>query len=80
MDMNEFEGKWKLIRGQSRVWWSLITLSDLNKVEKADIKFFEFVTILQLKYGLDRQFAKDEIGRRVAEFETSLETLIASRP
>jgi len=80
MDMNEFEGKWKLIRGQSRVWWSLITLSDLNKVEKADIKFFEFVTILQLKYGLDRQFAKDEIGRRVSEFETSLETLIASRP
>jgi len=80
MDKNEFEGKWKIIRDQSKVWWSLITDADLDRVEKADIKFFEYVTILQLKYGLDRQFAKDEVDKRVAEFESKLETLIATRP
>jgi hypothetical protein len=80
MDKNEFEGKWKIIRDQSKVWWSLITDSDLNNVEKADIKFFEYVTILQLKYGYDRQIAKDEVSRRVTEYETKLKTMIATRP
>ena len=80
MDKNEFEGKWKIIRDQSKAWWSLITDSDLNMVDKADIKFFEYVTILQLKYGYDRQVAKNEVGRRVAEYDTKLKTIIAARP
>jgi len=80
MDKNEFEEKWKIVKDQSKVWWSLITDSDLNKVEKADIKFFEYVTILQLKYGYDRQVAKDEVSKRVAEYETKLQTIIATRP
>ena len=79
MDKNEFEEKWKIVKDQSKVWWSLITDSDLNKVEKADIKFFEYVTILQLKYGYDREVAKDE-SRRVAEYETKLQTIIVRRP
>jgi hypothetical protein len=78
MDKNEFEGKWKIIKDQSKVWWSLITDFDLNKVEKAEIKFFEYVTILQLKYGYDRQVAKDEIDRRVTEYETRLQTVSAA--
>jgi len=80
MDQNEFEDKWKIIREQSKVWWSLITDSDLNQVEKADNKFFEYVTILQLKYGYDRQVAKDEVSRRVTEYEAKLQTVIATRP
>jgi len=80
MDKNEFEGKWEIIRSQSKIWWSLITDSDLDKVDKADIKFFEYLSMLQLKYGYDRQVAKDEISRRVAEYETTLQTLIATRP
>jgi hypothetical protein len=70
MDKIEFEAKWQLIRSQSRVWWSLITDSDLERVNKADIKFFEYVSILQLKYALDRQVAKNEITKRVKEYET----------
>ena len=62
------------------MWWSLITEADLDRVELADIKFFEYVTILQLKYGLDRQVAKDEVERHVVEYETKLQTVIASRP
>jgi hypothetical protein len=80
MDKNEFEDKWPQIHSQSKVWWSLITDSDLDKVQKADIKFFEYVRILQLKYGYDRQSAKDEIGRLVEEYETKLKTIIATRP
>ena len=80
MDKNEFEGRWQQIRSQSKLWWSRITDSDLNKVDQADIKFFEYVTILQLKYGYDRQIAKDEVSRRVAEYETKLQTIIATRP
>ena len=72
MEKNDFEGKWKQIRNQSKIWWSLITDSDLNKVDKAEIKYFEFVTRLQLRYELDRQVAKDSIDRRVAEYEANL--------
>jgi hypothetical protein len=75
MDKNEFEGKWKQIRGQSKIWWSLLTDSDLNRVDQAEVKFFEYVTILQLKYALDRQVAKDEIDRHVMEYETSLKAI-----
>jgi len=75
MDKNEFEGKWKQIRSQSKTWWSLLTDSDLNRVDQAEIKFFEYVTILQLKYALDRQVAKDEIGRHMLEYETSLKPI-----
>jgi hypothetical protein len=80
MDKNEFEEKWKIIKDQSKVWWSLITDVDLKQVETADVKFFEYVSILQLKYGYERQVAKDEIAKRVAEYETTLKTMIATRP
>jgi hypothetical protein len=78
MDKNEFEGKWKQIRSQSKKWWSLITDSDLNKVDQADVKFFEYVTIFQLRYGLDRQTAKDEIDRHMAAYEMSLKPIRVS--
>ena len=78
MDKNEFEGKWKQIRSQSKLWWSLITDSDLKKVDHADVKFFEYVTILQLKYAFDRQTAKDEVDRLVAAYESSLKPVTVS--
>jgi hypothetical protein len=78
MEKTEFEGKWEIIRSQFKRWWSLIT--DFDKVDEADIKFFEFLTILQLKYGYDRQVAKDEVSIRVAEYETNLQTIIATWP
>ncbi|HXD12036.1 MAG TPA: hypothetical protein VN653_18350, partial [Anaerolineales bacterium] len=75
MDKNEFEGKWQQIRSQSKIWWSRLTDSDLNRVDEAEVKFFEYVSILQLKYALDRQVAKDEIYRHVMEYETSLKPI-----
>jgi hypothetical protein len=73
MEKNDFESKWRQIRSHSKIWWDLITDSDLDKVDQAEIKYFEFVTRLQLRYELDRQAARDMIDRQVAEYEASLE-------
>ena len=72
MAMNKtiFEEKWKLIRGQSTARWHLMAEHDLVKVDKADVKFDKFVTMLQVKYGYTRQQARDEIGRLWTEHET----------
>jgi len=64
-----FEEKWSLIRSQSTTWWSLMADYDLNKVDKADVKFDKFVTMLQVKYGYTRQKAREEIARLWAEYE-----------
>ena len=42
---------------------------DLTKVDKAEVKFDKYVTMLQVKYGYTRQQAKMEIGKRVTELE-----------
>lgn len=60
----KFDQKWKLIRGQSIEWWSLIAEHDLKKVDKADDKLDKFLTILQVKYGYTRIEARDEVNRR----------------
>jgi hypothetical protein len=65
-----FEDKWKLIRSQSTAWWSLMAEYDLVKVDKAEVKFDKFVTMLQVKYGTTRQKARDEIGKLWAEYES----------
>ena len=69
MNKNLFESKWKQIRSHTTGWWTLMSEYDLNKVDKADVKFDKYVTMLQVKYGYTRQQAKSEISTRVAEFE-----------
>jgi len=64
-----FEDKWKMIRSQSTTWWGLMAEYDLIKVDKADVKFDKFVTMLQVKYGYTRQKAREEIDRRLSEHE-----------
>ena len=44
---------------------------DLNKVDKAEVKFDKFVTMLQVKYGYTRQEARDKIGILWKEYESS---------
>lgn len=72
MHKNQFEGKWQFIRSHSKQWWERITDDDLNKVDNAEFKYFEFVTRLQSRYKLDLQATKDEIDKRVAEYEAHL--------
>jgi len=64
----KFDQKWKLIRGQSVEWFSLLGEHDLKKVDKADDKLDKFVTMLQVKYGYTRQQAAEEINKHWAAF------------
>lgn len=63
INKTSFEENWKEIRSQSTKRWSLIAEHDLVKVDKAEVKFDKFVTMLQVKYGLTRDVARNEINR-----------------
>ena len=69
MNKTVFEEKWNVIRSQSTGWWSLMADYDLVKVDKAEVKFDKFVTMLQVKYGYTRQKAREEIARFWSEYE-----------
>jgi hypothetical protein len=43
-------------------------------VDKAEVKFDKFVTMLQVKYGYTRQQAREEIGKFWAEHEAKGQT------
>ena len=66
-----FEEKWDLIRGQINAKWSLMVEYDLIKIDKAEVKFDKFVTMLQVKYGHTRQQAKEEVGKLWSEYEAN---------
>lgn len=67
MNKDIFEGKWKQLRGQAKEWWGKLTDDDLERVGG---KFDQFVGLLQEKYGYTREYAEEEINRRMAGHET----------
>jgi len=69
MNKTIFEENWKVIRSQSTERWSLMAEYDLNKVDKAEVKFDKFVTMLRVKYGYTQEKAREEIGRLWAEYQ-----------
>ena len=70
MNRELFENKWKQIRSQTTAWWSLMGDQDLLKVDKAEVKFDKYVTMLRVKYGYTNEQAKKEILKHVAKYET----------
>jgi uncharacterized protein YjbJ (UPF0337 family) len=69
MNRTIFEGKWKQIRGKSKEWWSLINDLDLSRIDKAAVKLDKYVVLLQVKYGYTKQYAKEEINRRIVQYD-----------
>jgi uncharacterized protein YjbJ (UPF0337 family) len=61
MNNNVFEGKWKQMRGQAKVWWGKLTDDDLDKVGG---KFDQLIGLLQEKYGYTQQQAEEEYNLR----------------
>jgi uncharacterized protein YjbJ (UPF0337 family) len=61
MNNNVFEGKWKQMRGQAKVWWGKLTDDDLEKVGG---KFDKLIGLLQEKYGYTQQQAEEEYRQR----------------
>jgi uncharacterized protein YjbJ (UPF0337 family) len=60
MNNDVFQGKWKQIRGQVKVWWGKFTDDDLDKVNG---EYDKFIGLLQEKYGYTRQQAEEEYER-----------------
>jgi uncharacterized protein YjbJ (UPF0337 family) len=56
-----FEGKWKQIRGQAKIWWGKLTDDDLEQV---DGKLYKLIGLLQAKYGYTLQEAEKEFEMR----------------
>ena len=73
MAMNKtiFEDNWKAIRAVTTARWSLMADFDLTKVDKAEDKYDRFVTMLQVKYGLNRQQAREEVQKFWSEFQAN---------
>ena len=69
MNKSIFEENWKIIRDEATARWNLMASFDLLKVEKADDKYDRFVTMLQVKYGLTRQQAREEVQKFWVECE-----------
>jgi hypothetical protein len=68
-----FDKNWKkVIRGQSIARWNLIAEHDLVRVDKAEVKYDRFATMLQVKYGYTRQRACEEINRFWVEHEIKM--------
>jgi len=61
MNSDIFEGKWKQMRGQVKIWWGKLTDDDLDTVEG---NFDKLIGLLQMKYGYTRQQAEEEIEKR----------------
>jgi uncharacterized protein YjbJ (UPF0337 family) len=62
MNRDIFEGKWKEMRGQVKIWWGKLTDDDL---EKAGGKVDKLIGLLQQKYGYTREQAEKEFNQRL---------------
>jgi uncharacterized protein YjbJ (UPF0337 family) len=69
MNKDEFEGKWKQMRGQAKIWWGKLTDDDLEQVGG---NLDKFLGLLQEKYGYTRDQAEKEYNKRAAEFDATL--------
>ena len=68
MNKDIFEGKWKEMSGQIKVWWGKLTDDDL---EQAGGKADRLIGLLQQKYGYSREQAEEEFERRLKEAKAS---------
>ena len=70
MNNDIFEGKWKEMSGQIKVWWGKLTDDEL---EQAGGNAEQIVGLLQQKYGYTREHAEEEFNRRVEGLKEAVE-------
>jgi uncharacterized protein YjbJ (UPF0337 family) len=69
MNKDVFEGKWKQVRGEAKLWWGKLTDDDLDKVGG---QFDVVAGLLQERYGYSREQAEEEIEKQMNKYETKL--------
>jgi uncharacterized protein YjbJ (UPF0337 family) len=63
MNRDEFDGKWKQVRGAIQQRWNDLTDEDLKKLQG---RYDQFVGLLQEKYGHTKEMAEKEIQDRLS--------------
>lgn len=66
MNQDVFTGQWKQIRGELKSWWGKLANDDLERIGGRKDKL---IGVLQEKYGYDREQAKQEVERRLQEYD-----------
>lgn len=71
MDKDEFEGKWKKMRGLVKRWWGKLTDDDLERIGGQLDKLIE---VVQEKYGYSRVRVEREFRGRMINYKASQRT------
>jgi uncharacterized protein YjbJ (UPF0337 family) len=71
MNRDIFEGKWKQIRGDAKIWWGKLTDDDIERVNG---NYDRLIGRLQERYGYTREQAEAEIDQRMTAYENRVET------
>jgi len=69
MNQDIFEGKWKEMHGQMKVWWGKLTDDEL---EQAGGNAEQIVGLLQQKYGYTREAAEEEFNKRIKDVKEAV--------
>jgi uncharacterized protein YjbJ (UPF0337 family) len=72
MNKDNFEGKWKEMRGQVKEWWGELTDDEL---EQAGGNAEQIVGLLQQKYGYTREKAEAEFNWRIEDVKEAVEAV-----
>ena len=77
INKDEFEGKWKQLRGQTQQRWSRLIDDDLARITS---QYDQFIDVLQKKYGYTRAVAEEEINRYLAQWEAQPPATVVGSP
>lgn len=77
MNKDEFEGKWKQMRGQFKEWWGKLTDDDLERVNG---QFDQLIGVVQEKYGYSRERVQKEFNGRMLKFEANQKKNVSVTP
>jgi uncharacterized protein YjbJ (UPF0337 family) len=66
--MNEdiLKSQWQQIRGQIKIWWSVLTDDDLDKINGRRDRL---IGLLQQKYGFTKEQATRELDDHLAQLK-----------